>query len=387
MSRALLLGGSFSAIPIYNALQALGVEVQLCSGNLQEPLHGYEMKTYPVNYGDANQVSTLVGENQIDFIVPSCNDVAYKTAVQVADTHSLPGFDSPEIARIISNKHEFRSQFSGKTILMPKHIDFSRETTEQLAEIQYPLLAKPNYGFSGKGILEIQNGDELQDFLQYVNPNMFSIEEKLPGSLHSHSAFIVGGIIRAEFFVDEFCLRNQFQVDCSNHPSILSTNIKQKMSNLTLQMVADLGLVDGLLHTQFLSNEEDVHIIESMRRCPGDLYGDLIEKSTKFNYYESYVQAFLGTQNWGNQPVSKVKPVIRHTIAKSESGRFKNLRISPSNFDVDLVPIIKKGDLISDHYIEKVGIAFLHPKDLDSMERLVTNSGDYFGVNYEGSSN
>lgn len=52
-----------------------------------------------------------------------------------------------------------------------------------------------------------------------------------------------------------------------------------------------------------------------MRRCPGDLYGSLIERSTATSYMDYFVRPFLGEAILPEvQPVAH-KPIGRHTIS------------------------------------------------------------------------
>src|SRR5208337_1576591 len=76
-----------------------------------------------------------------------------------------------------------------------------------------------------------------------------------------------------------------------------------------------LGLVDGLMHTQFLCRGDEYWIIETMRRCPGDLYGGLIERSLGIDYTDRYVSGFLGEPPKPAPVSGPAKFIGRHTIS------------------------------------------------------------------------
>ena len=54
--------------------------------------------------------------------------------------------------------------------------------------------------------------------------------------------------------------------------------------------------MDGLIHTQFISDNNTFSLIEVTRRCPGDLYSKLIQMSTGINYSELYSMPFMGLE-------------------------------------------------------------------------------------------
>jgi hypothetical protein len=137
------------------------------------------------------------------------------------------------------------------------------------------------------------------------------------------------------------------------------------------QMMADLlGLKDGLLHTQFIVSEDKYWLIEVTRRCPGDLYSQLIEFSTGSPYADWYLKPFLGEtveplyQNQGT------RNIIRHTVSPSEALHYAGLQFQDSLNIPLFVPLAGPGDSLRAAPYGRAAILFLEEHNKDSMNNL-----------------
>jgi predicted ATP-grasp superfamily ATP-dependent carboligase len=211
------------------------------------------------------------------------------------------------------------------------------------------------------------------------------IEEFVEGQLYSHSAFIQDGEILVDFFVDEFCTVYPYQVDSSCISQNLSDKLKSDIREDIEKLVKLLNLKDGLLHTQIISNGENFWIIETMRRCPGDLYGTLIRKSTGFNYAEFYAKPFLNQKNSIERLKLESNFVARHTISVSSELTFKSLKYRLNPEKLDIYPLKESGYKLKEAPFDKVALVFY---EFDTQKELIDNTKnmkDYFIVDrYEG---
>lgn len=173
----------------------------------------------------------------------------------------------------------------------------------------FPLLVKPVDAYSGKGISLIHQPDELDEAVNVARAASAGghcvIETFCQGALYSHSAFIRGGEITCEFFVDEYCTVYPWQVNSSCLSVNLTESMRDQISECMAAIDSDLGLVDGLLHTQLIADERQFWLIEVTRRCPGDLYSKLIELSTGVDYCREFVAPFIGQTSHLAAPASR----------------------------------------------------------------------------------
>ena len=106
----------------------------------------------------------------------------------------------------------------------------------------------------------------------------------------------------------------------------LKKEVKHKLRENINKLTQKLGLVDGLIHTQFLCQGDNYWLIESTRRSPGDLYSLLIEKATGFPYSKYYTDTFLDMDIKNNIKNGIKKYVSRHTISSPKKISLKSLK-------------------------------------------------------------
>ncbi len=275
----------------------------------------------------------------------------------------MPGFDIYETCLLISSKRQFRHLTNSLGIPAPKSIALEDLGKDQ---VDYPVIVKPNQSFSGRGISVIRNYSEITQFIEmaqkYSTDNEFAIENYIEGSLHSVSGFIKDQKLELKFFVDEFCTVYPFQVNNSNFPSVLSDEVKNKVTTHLKTLISTTKFVDGLVHLQFMVRDKEVFFIELMRRCPGDLFGHLFQYSIGFDYYSAYVFPFLEYQMplEVSSSSSSNLYVARTTESSMESRIF--LSISSKTSDTTLFPVARSGDHVPQAPFGKTAIAFFEFK-------------------------
>ena len=357
VGRAMLLGSGYSAIPLFRLL-ANKHEVFVLGGRESDPL-SFGGNYLNIDYGDTDAVEESARKLKIDYLIPSCNDVAYRTGTKVATQLGFPGFDSQDDCNSIMNKLAFRRRFESDKFT-PRFMEITKahSSYEKMSDV---VLVKPFWGHSGIGIERV----DLRLSRNYERISGLSethfIEEYLEGTLHSHSAFFSNGSIVAEFIVDEYCGKFPFAVSESNHPSSLAGETQDKIREISSVIASVLKIKTGLLHSQFIFDGEKVWILESMRRCPGDFFGTLIEKATGYNYYENYLANFTNEklQDFKGSKVSRV--VVRQSIFSTRTGELSSINAFFNNFEVEEVaflPFTTLNTAVSNTLSEKVGLVF-----------------------------
>lgn len=206
------------------------------------------------------------------------------------------------------------------------------------------------------------------------------LEEFVDGALHSHSAFIQNREIVADFFVDQFCTVYPYQVDCSNHPSRLAATIQNAVRATIAQLVTQLNLQDGLLHTQFIANSDQYWIIECMRRCPGDLYGSLIERSTGASYMDYFVRPFLGEIVTHEARAVSHKPIGRHTISVRNPLLTYTFSHAIPASHVQITPLKSSGERLKAAPFDKLAILFAEYPDEFTMREITPRLSEFVAL-------
>ncbi|HVU43663.1 MAG TPA: carbamoyl-phosphate synthase small subunit [Xanthobacteraceae bacterium] len=371
---ALLVGSSYSAAPLLFALKKRGLHVAVCGNQKDDPCHQYADASFYFDYSHKDDLLDQVRQNSFDFLVPSCNDFAYLACSWAAHNCHFSGYDDWETALTLHTKDRFRDFCSKHDIPAPaRHFYGSVEGDgTSLTPISYPVLVKPVDSFSGRGTTKVSEQHHLVAALRAARDASRTgeavVEEFVEGTLHSHSAFIQDRSIVWDGFVDEHCTVYPYQVNCSNYPSRLSDVLKDEVRQAMMRVIRGASLADGLLHTQFIASDSRFWIIEPMRRCPGDLYGRLIEEATGLNYTDMYVAKFLGERYPEElRRFGTARYMGRHTVSVSQSTVSSGPSFKIPARRISFVPLKMSGERLDPAPFDKMGIAFIEFEDAETM--------------------
>ncbi|MCI4030789.1 ATP-grasp domain-containing protein [Dickeya dianthicola] len=372
---ALMLDAGFSALPLLEACLEQGVAIGVCSGKPGDPGHVRATRSIVEDYSDKEAILGIVRKENIKAILPGVTDISYETGAWVAESLGMPGFDSVETTTILLKKDAFRAYAQRKGLPIPKAV----RDIESVGQLSYPILVKPVDAYSGLGISQVQREQDILPAYQSAASASVSgqvvIEEFKQGSLHSHSAFIRNGEIVCEFFVDEYCTVYPYQVNSSCVAHQMSEALKNAVSDCINSIVADLKLCDGLLHTQFIVNGDDFWLIELTRRCPGDLYCQLIRYSTDIPYAEYFVAPFLSLPStFANKRPAARHYVARHTVSVAEKTIFNALRYHQLPGELlESVVLKKSGEVLNPAPGDRAAVVFM---TFDDKAHLLKNTGN-----------
>jgi formate-dependent phosphoribosylglycinamide formyltransferase (GAR transformylase) len=359
LKNILLLGTSFSALPLANRIKDKNYNLITVGKNKYEPTHQIsDMQIYE-DYSDAENLIRAIKNVTIDAIVPSCNDYAYATATKLANEIKINFPDSIKNIELLHEKSSF------KDLVKELNMEYAQPVLD-VKDRKSSVIVKPVDSFSGKGCSVVMPDEDInpaiKEALKFSSSNKYVIEEFIDGTLHSLSSFIHEGKIIKSFSADEFCLHNAYAVSYSEAPSSLDNSIINKMIDINNQLVLSVGLEKGLLHTQFIVEDDRVFIIEVMRRAPGDLLGLQHTLSTGIDYWSLYLAGFISNykQKQENQRFKK-KFVSREIIATKDPAFFESLEFLKDDElrSSDLfVPLLTSGSHIEEHPNDKIGIFF-----------------------------
>jgi len=370
VAKVLLVDTNFSSMPIYRALLEDGHDVHVVGGNPSDCLAKVAPNYWHLNYSSTHALSALVDEQHFEFIVPGCTDRSYESCL-VVGRGRFPGFDAPNAASAISHKGHFRRVAAQLGLPVP-----SVQTDIAVAG-GHPVIVKPVDAFSGKGITVLRDPDaaasaEAIERARASSPSgEYLVEEFVEGQLYSHSAFLRGHRVVCDFLVQETGTANPFVVDTSRvleHSS--QQTLLATLRTCVETLAVHLDLADGLLHTQFIGDGNRVWLIEVTRRCPGDLYSQLIELSTGFAYARCYAWPFLGRGSSTLPPVRELRPVMRHTITVSEEQGLDHVRfLRPAHIE-RYVPLGVVGDPLLPSPRSRVAVIFCRTQNQQALDEL-----------------
>ena len=366
----LLLDTNFSSAPIYNYLIESGNEVYVIGNNPNDFLAKSAKNYIQSDYTKISKTQELIKYYKINFIVPGCNDLSFQVYTELNSNKQFSLSDSSEINEIINNKEKFRSFATASNLSVPKVV-----SSGEIGKF-WPLIVKPVDAYSGMGITIVQQHElnMLPSAVKFAKKKSRTktciIEEFVEGQLFSHSAFISNKSILIDFIVEEHGTANSFAVDTSRLIYDFSIEILNNIRKEIQQLVDELNLVDGLIHTQFVKSGDFFWIIEVTRRCPGDLYSYLIESSTGFNYAKAYTKPFLQQKISLSSNTLQKNNIMRHTISNPKEGYFSSLQFNRSVHIDKMVPISSSGDFIKSSPSVRIGLMFIRAESKGELNSI-----------------
>jgi biotin carboxylase len=380
MSIVVLLDTNVASAPIYRYLVDAGHEVYVVGRNPDDALARSVANYVELDYSDVDATARLVERLGADFIVPGCNDLSYETCAAISGRRSFTGIDPVDVVRVLGNKQDFRRYAASAGIPAPRQI------AEGDALTAGAVIVKPVDAYSGRGItaLAAPSADDIAAAIRqakaFSRGGACLIEEFVEGQLYSHSAFLGADGIVADFIVEEHGSINAFTVDTSFVLSHFDPTLRHKVRTAIEKIASDLQLMSGLIHTQFIVDGEQFWIIEITRRCPGDLYSQLISSSTGFPYAANYARSFLGEAFDGHCRWNS--PIMRHTISVRETQTFETLQFHRPIDIAMFVSLARAGDRIAASPFGRVGILFARAADASALNDLMraTLSGELYSV-------
>lgn len=386
MSKLLVLGGSHSDVPLIESATIFGHDVYTTGNRADHPGHRLSSGHFHGDFSQLEEMLELAQRLNVNFIVPGANDFAMMSAAYVAEQMKLPGYDSFAITTLLHRKDKFKDFANSIDMPICRYVTLDPcdddVAIERVDRLRYPLIVKPVDLTGGKGISRVDVPAQLRAAInearQISRQNSVVIEEWFDGELHSYSTIIENGKIIFEYFDSEFSLYQDYLVSTSLSVCPIHQDAREIVKVATLRMVKELGLVDGVLHSQFLARDKEARIIEYTRRMSGDLYSKVVQLVRGFRHQDIFIASatsqpispILNTINTVHQPF-----VSRHCVTSEKCGKFIRIKIDENirNNIVSITPIVPFGASVADDGRSKVAVVILSFNSESEMNDYIVN--------------
>lgn len=403
--RLLLLGGGHAEIPLIKAAQALGYYV-ITTGNAREGLgHPFADKNVFEDFSNKDAMLELARREKVEAVCSGCNDFALLSTVYACEKLGLPGHDSYATSLQIHHKDRYRALAERLNIPTPRAVSVKNRAEFDALHLTFPVIVKPIDLTGGKGIHRAANYEEAvkayEDAVSRTREDHVVVEDFVTGTNHGFSAMLVKGKVAFYFADNEQYFVNKYMVSGASTPSTTSERGLQLLCEYSERIAAELNLVDGILHIQYIERDDGIPvIIEICRRPPGDLYIKFVQYATGVDYPRAIILAETGelqktdltpagavsTLNAGAAPalnagaaetfdaspksMPRVKPFLRHCVMANREGIVQGVTFAKEIADnvVEKFMWFKKGEPTGDILYYKAGIVFLQ---FDSVQEML----------------
>ena len=372
MKRLLMLNASYFEIPLILSAKNQGFYVITTGNNPNAPAHKYGDEYAKFDYSDYDGMVNLAKDLKINAISQGCSDNCALTAAYIGEKLGLKGHDSFENAQIIHRKDYFKNFVSKYKIHSPLAYKFNNinEALKLNVKSKLPLIVKPNDQAGGKGVTKVCDVEEYKNAIDKAfsksNAKSIVVESFIDGSLHSFTTFIVNKKVKACATFNDYSFVNKFLTNSGISPAD-NAELAQKLLIPEVEFIADkLGLVDGLLHMQYIMKNGQPWIIEMMRRMPGNNYVTALTRATGIDWYDWIIKAEAGKNCEGiPESILRNKYYGYHAVMSDKNGIFHGLKVEKTfeKYLIDLIEYEEAGAKIDDYLYQKFGLAQFYLND------------------------
>jgi carbamoylphosphate synthase large subunit len=376
MKRVLLLGGSYSDIPLIKEAKRRGMYVITSGNNPKDLGHQYSDEQHFVDFSNKEKALELAKKLSIDYIIPSAHDLSMVTSSYISEQMGLHTLDSYNATLLLHHKDKFKKFVNENNLMSSKSVSFSdlNQALSYQCNLKFPVIVKPIDMGGGKGITKVCDNKDLAEAIQYAFTVSIAkkiiIEEFVEGTLHSCSTFIKNSKVVFIYCDNEHSSNNPYGVSTSTSPMKDKNLVEKRLREQTEKLVSLLHLQDGLLHMQFLYDKksDNLNIIEYTRRMPGDWYYLPLEKSTGFSYVTNVFNGYVNEEITTDLKEQKGY-FSRHCLLSEKEGMLNDIYLDNEIKENIIDSFIwgKCGDIISDITYQKFGLYFLEYNTYEEM--------------------
>ena len=179
--KLLVLGGVLGMVELTKRAQELGVKVYVTDYLEDSPAKKYADKSFMVSTTDVDAVVELCNEEGIDGIITGNVDLLLPYYAQICEKTKLPCYGTYEHFMIMTDKELFKNVCRKYNVPVIKEY----ENTENLKNVQFPVLIKPVDSSGSKGISICNDENELligiEKALSFSRSKRYMIEKYMTG--------------------------------------------------------------------------------------------------------------------------------------------------------------------------------------------------------------
>lgn len=204
------------------------------------------------------------------------------TVASVAKALGLPGVNL-EAAYKATHKITRQQCFVAHGVPAPR---YAKACTVEGAiasaeKIGWPVVLKPSDSAGSRGVQLVKEAGQLKTAIEEIRSiskdRNFLLEEYLEGTEHSIEGIVIDGEVYWTAFSDRNYDKKHlyfpfFMEDGDTLPSVISTEMKQRVKHVSTRAVQALGIDFGPVKGDILIDEEGPKVIEMAARLSGDYF-------------------------------------------------------------------------------------------------------------------
>lgn len=299
----MILGANTLQIPLIETAKSKGYTTIIVSPNNSEIGHKIADISEVYDVKDEKGILDCAQRHQIDGIITDQTDIAVRTVAYVAEKMGLPGIGY-ETACLFTDKYRMREKCKelGIPTLKYKMCHSLEEALEFFEELGEYAILKPVDNQGSKGVSFIDSKDKMierfTEAMDYSKQKEVLIEQVAKGR-----EFVVEGLAYNGMFTNlnvgdtyYFDIPDVFSATQRVFPTNADEELRKKVEDINQRIITGFGLKQGISHSEFIMNDNDVILIETAARGGGVfISSDLVSLCTGLDTEEFLLNIATGS--------------------------------------------------------------------------------------------
>ena len=242
--------------------------------------------------------------------------------------------NSLETENIATNKYLMRCALRDAGIDGPQFVLVDESFDKSLIkEFEYPLIIKPVDLSSSRGIMKINNENEIDEAIKYAmdwsNVKRAVIEEYIEGKEFSGESIAYDGKYKLLVVTEKSTTGEPHFVEIGHkQPADLSVELYKKIEDVLFKAFSAMGIKYGAVHPEFRITEEGrICFMEIGARMGGDCIGsDLVPLSTGYDYMGMVISICCGKAPTFEKICVPREAKIKYIITEKDLTEFERIK-------------------------------------------------------------
>ena len=286
MENILIIGAGDFQLPLVQRA-SLSYNVLLAAPKISDAFMPYVTEPFLVDVKEKEKILAFAKERGICGVITDQTDIAVRSVAYVAEQLGLPGIGY-ETGCLFTDKSLMRRRMAelGIKLLPNRTVSSLEEALEYYSELGGDVIIKPLDTQGSRGVQICRDSGDLK--AKYAEAARWSSD---------HSVLIERYATGREFLVEGLAVDYEFRNLCIGDtlyfdlpdafaaksrifPTVADDALRQRVLDLNTKIITGFGLKQGLTHSEFIMDGEDIYLIETAARGGGVfISSDLIHLS------------------------------------------------------------------------------------------------------------
>ena len=310
--KLLIIGAGDFQLPLVQQA-AKTCRVLLAAPAISEAFEPYITDRLIVDVRDEKAILAFAQEHGIDGVITDQTDIAVRSVAYVAEKMGLPGIGY-ETGLLFTDKSRMRTRLArlGLPLLANKTVSsvedavaFYRELGSTAAEGAKPVrvIIKPLDTQGSRGVqvcaCEQEIRDKFQEAARWSGSREVIVEHFATGREFVVESLVLDHQYRTLCIGDTlyFDIPDAFAAKSRIFPTTADDALRQKVLSLDEKIITGFGLKQGITHSEYIMDGDEVYLIETAARGGGVfISSDLISLSSGLHTEQFLIDMALGQQ-------------------------------------------------------------------------------------------